>query len=81
MGYIGTNTTTICKYGSGVLQRINITDNAGTLVVYDSVTATGTIIASIDAAKTVGTLEFNAPFSNGLTVVSGSGTKCTVIYE
>jgi len=79
--YIGTNTTTICKYSSGVLQRINITDNSGTLVIYDNTIATGTIIASIDAAKTVGTLEFNAPFSNGLTIVSAGNAKCTVIYE
>jgi len=79
--YIGTNATTILKQTSGILHRITVTDNQGTLLVYDGLTAGGTLIASLDAAKTVGTMEFDAPFSNGLTVVSAGTPKMTVVYE
>ena len=79
--YIGTNTTTVCKYGPGTLQRIVNVDNAGTVTVYDNTAASGTQIAVIDTAKALGTLEFNAPFSTGLTVVTATGAKITVIYE
>lgn len=44
-------------------------------------TAAGTIISGIDTTKALGTLEFNSPFSTGLTVVSVGGVKCTVVYE
>lgn len=65
--YIGTNTTTICKYGAGELVRITNVDNVGTVTVYDNTAASGTQIAIIDAAKALGTLEFNCAFYNGLT--------------
>lgn len=79
--YIGTNTTTVLKYGAGILQRIVNTDNAGTVVVYDGIDATGTIISSIDSAKALGDLNFNAPFNNGLTIVTAGGAQITVVYE
>lgn len=69
------------KYGAGILQRIVVTDNAGTIVVYDNTTNSGTIIANIDAVKTVGSLDFGAPYNIGLTIVIGTNAKCTVIYE
>lgn len=59
----------------------NINSNAGNVTVYDNTAASGTQIAVIDTAKALGTLEFNAPFSNGLTVVTASGAKVSVIYE
>lgn len=37
--------------------------------------------ATIDAAKTVGSLDFGAPYNIGLTIVVASNAKCTVIYE
>ena len=43
--------------------------------------AAGVLIANLDASKTVGTMEFGAPFSDGLTVVVASSPKMTVIYE
>jgi len=79
--YIGTNTTTVCKYGPGVLQKIVNLDNAGSVTVYDNTAASGNQIAVIDTAKALGTLSFDAPFSTGLTIVSASGAKITVIYE
>ena len=79
--YIGTNTTTVCKYSAGKLHRITNLDNAGTVTVYDNTAASGKQIAVIDTAKALGTLEFGCPFSNGLTVVSASGAKVTVVYE
>lgn len=78
---ISTNATFALKYGSGVLQRVINTDNAGVITIYDNTSATGKQIAVIDAAKTLGTLEFNAPFSDGLTIVSSGNAKFTVIYE
>lgn len=56
-------------------------DNAGTVTIYDNTAASGTQIAVIDTAKTLGTLEFNCGFSIGLTIVVASGAKVVVVYE
>ena len=79
--YVGTNGSTVLKQGAGTLVRVTVTDNQGTLLVYDGTSASGTLIANLDAAKTVGTMEFGAPFSNGLTVSSAGTPKMTVLYE
>ena len=79
--YIGTNATTILKVGAGDLHRITVTDNSGTLLVYDGLSAAGVLMANLDASKTVGTMEFGIPFSDGLTVVSAGTPKMTVVYE
>jgi len=79
--YIGTNATTILKVGAGDLHRITVTDNSGTLLVYDGLSAAGVLMANLDASKTVGTMEFGMPFSDGLTVVSAGNPKMTVVYE
>ena len=79
--FINTNTTTICKYGAGRLKRILNVDNAGNITIYDNTSATGTVIATIDTAKALGTLDFDIPFSNGLTVVTATSAKVVVIYE
>ena len=79
--YISTNTTTICKLGAGRLHRVIVTDNAGRITLYDSKTATGTIIAVIDASRVFGSIEFSTSFSNGLTIVTAGGSKVSVIYE
>jgi len=82
--YIGTNATTICKYGAGSLHRVNVLDNAGIVTIYDNTAASGTIIALIDAAQgsePLGTMEFDCPFSIGLTVVTATAARVTVIYE
>lgn len=79
--YLGTNATTVCKYGAGTLQRIINVDNAGNVSVYDNTAGSGTLIAQIDTSKALGTLDFNVPFSNGLTIVVGLGAKIIVVYE
>jgi len=79
--YIGTATTTICKYGAGKLQRIVNLDNAGSATIYDNTAASGAVIAVIDTAKALGTLEFGSQFSNGLTIVTVGSVKICVIYE
>jgi len=72
----------VIKYGAGTLHTIVNNDNSGSVIVYDNTAGSGTIIASIDLAKVLGTLTFNAPFSNGLTIVTtGAGAKITVTYE
>ena len=76
-----TNGTTILKRGAGDLHRITITDNQGSLIAYDGLSAAGTVICNLDAAKTVGTMEFSCPFSIGLTVVVAGTPKMTVVYE
>lgn len=79
--YISSATTTICKYGAGTLHAIINNDNAGSVVVYDNTAGSGTIIASIDLTKVLGTITFNVPFNIGLTLVSTGSVKITVVYE
>ncbi|RKX66612.1 MAG: hypothetical protein DRP42_02750 [Tenericutes bacterium] len=80
--YIAGASTNILKYGAGTLHTIVNNDNSGSLIAYDNTAGSGTIVCSIDLAKVLGTLSFNAPFSNGLTIVStGAGVKVTVVYE
>ena len=64
-----------------MLHRITVTDNSGTMLVYDGLSAGGVLMASLDARKTVGTMEFMAPFSDGLTIVTAGTPKMTVVYE
>jgi hypothetical protein len=78
--YLGTPGTYTLKNSAGVLQRVINLDNAGVVTIYDSITASGTLIAIIDTAKALGTLDFNAPYSNGLTIVVTT-SKIAVIYE
>jgi len=79
--HISTNTTTVCKYSAGILHRIVVIDNAGTLTAYDNTSATGTIIAAIDTGQIYGSIDFGLPFFTGLTIVTATGSKCTVVYE
>jgi len=74
--------TTILKYGAGDLHRVTVTDNANaTMTVYDGLSAAGVVMAVLDASKTTGTMEFSAPFSDGLTIVTTGSPKMTVVYE
>lgn len=75
--------TTVVKVGSGNLQSVVINSNTGTsITLYDSLSGTGTIIATINPNQIV-TLDFKGiVFSTGLTVVTvGNTCNCTVIYE
>ena len=79
--HITTNTTTVCKEGAGDLHIIVNNDNLGTAVVYDNNAASGTTIADIDMSKVLGSISFECPFNNGLTVVTAGGAKATIVYE
>ncbi len=80
--YIEGAASTLLKVGAGDIHTIVNNDNAGSIIIYDGITAGGVIIASVDLNKVVGTLTFNAPFNDGLFIVStGAGTKITVMYE
>lgn len=79
--YASTAATTVLKYGAGKLMRITVCDNTGTLIAYDNTAGSGRILCSIDGSKTVGTLEFQAPFGTALTIVTTGSPKMTVVYE
>ena len=81
-----TAATTILKYGAGNLHRICIGDMvSGTSIsVIDNVTGASPIISVITpGAKAVQpfVMEYNLPFSTGLTIVSTGTWDFTVIYE
>lgn len=81
---ISTATTTICKYGAGVLHHIvinNPTNN--TITVYDNTAGSGTAIAII-APGALGTpisLDYEVPFFTGLTIVTAGTPDLTIVYE
>ena len=80
--YIAGASTNILKYGSGTLHKVINNDNSGSVIVYDGISAGGDIIASIDLTKVLGSLAYDLPYSNGLTVVTtGALAKITVTYE
>lgn len=81
---ISTATTTICKYGAGMLHKIilnNPTNN--TITVYDNTAASGTVIAIINpgASATPFSLPYDVGFGTGLTIVTAGTPNLTVIYE
>lgn len=80
----GTATTTI-KSGPGTLARICINTkgaSANVITVYDSLTASGNIIATIDGTSDRDHV-FGLAFATGLTVKSatGTGADMTVVYR
>jgi len=84
--YITTATTTICKYSPGKLHRILCNDGStgSSITIYDNITNSGTIIATINTAKVASptSIELGVPFFTGLTIVStGTTGNFTVIYE
>lgn len=82
--HITTATTTILKYGAGMLHNIvlnNPTNNA--ITVYDNSAASGTVIAIINpgASATPFALDYHVPFGTGLTIVTAGTPDLTVIFE
>lgn len=77
----GAQTVTM-KTGPGTLQKIVINANAGSsITVYDNTAGSGTQIAAI-VPNQICTLDYDAPFTTGLTIVSvGAGCAFTVVYE
>ena len=81
----GAGTTTV-KYSPGRFHRVTI-NGAGTsnssITIYDSVSAGGTIFATIDTAKALApiALEYGVDFINGLTIVVANTVNATIVYE
>ena len=75
--------TFVLKYSPGRLLRIVINTGLGTTAtIYNNTSASGQTIATINLSGNPTFLDFDCPFSVGLTVVTvGSGTNITVIYE
>lgn len=81
--HITTAATTVVKANPTVFTGlvVNTGGASSTATVYDSLTASGTIIAVIDTA-TRGQLTYSVPCRVGLTVVTASGTPAdlTVLF-
>ena len=78
--------TYILKRTAGTLERITINDVGAvgsSIVFYDNSAASGTTIATLATAKTsLGTLDYDAHFDNGLTIVAtGTIGDITVVWE
>jgi hypothetical protein len=81
---ISSATTTILKYGAGMLHNIvvnNPTNNA--ITVYDNTSAAGSVIAIINpgASATPFALDYHVPFGTGLTIVTAGTPNITCVYE
>lgn len=85
--YLGLNitsaTTTLVKSGPGKLHKLVInTTAAATITIYDSLTATGTKIATIAASPSIGSnFAYNVCFNTGLCIVTAGTTDLTVAYR
>lgn len=78
---IATATTTLVKTGAGNLHLVSInTAAAGSVTLYDGLTAAGTKIAAINSA-TAGTTTYDVRFATGLTVVTVGSIDITVSYQ
>ena len=84
--HISTNATYVCKIGAGKLHGIAINDPSAacTLTVYDNTSAAGTTIAIMSLTTKVITpffMNYQLPFSTGLTIVTSAASDFTIIYE
>lgn len=82
-------TNNAIKTGAGVLRKIivNTPVASGTVTVYDSLTATGTKLATVTfpaslVSDGMAEADYNVAFTTGLTVVTtGSNMDTTVTYQ
>ena len=80
-------TTTTVKSGPGLLHTLVFNKLAanGVITIYDSLTASGTVIATITSPATLlsnqGTLLYDLEFKTGLTIVTSTAAQdITVTY-
>lgn len=81
---VNTNGTAVLKVGAGVLRRVVLTDGtAASVALHDGVSAAGPVIAVIPVASSLRptSLEFDIPFSSGLTVVTSSLPDAIVVWD
>lgn len=80
--YINSAATTVVKGSAGFLHRITVTGGtAGTIIVYDNPSTSGTIIASFDSTNMQSSYELNVIATLGITIITGAATKITVSYR
>lgn len=73
--------TYVVKSGSGYFHTLVInTTVASTIVLYDGTSATGRVIASLQASAGLGTYFYGLNFLNGLTIVTAGDSDITVSY-
>lgn len=80
---LAANGTTLIRTGPGILHSITINDagaSSNVCTVYDGLSASGTVIATIDtaAATTPVTLLYDVQFNTGLTIVIATGTAANI---
>jgi hypothetical protein len=85
-GRVTTASTSVMKYGAGVLHRVTVnTAFAGAgISIYDGLSGSGSLVAAIAYGSkndAPATLEYGIPFSIGLTVISTNTWDATVVYE
>lgn len=85
---VATATTVTAKTGAGAVAGLTIgvkSTGAATVTLYDSTTATGTIITQINTTDAgIGTITLNAAFAVGLTIAtstSTTGADLTVMWR
>ena len=81
--HIATATTTPIKSGPGLLAAICLNTLASaTLTIYDSPTASGSIIGimTLSNADEVNAVKFNVAFANGLTIVTSGAVDVTILW-
>lgn len=75
----------VLKQGPGTLYRVivGVKGNGGsTMTLYDNTSATGSIIGVIDLVNTLGEVNFNLDFDNGLAITTSSTVgDVTVIWD
>ena len=76
-------TTTACKAASGLLHSVTVNTKAAgsTCVIYDSLTGSGTKIATIDSVNVEVSLIYDVAFLTGLTIVTTGTPDITVSYR
>lgn len=78
--YISTATTTLVATGRGVLKRLVIGETAaGTITVYNSLSASGTVLGVFKASITEGSYQLGWNFSTGCTIVTAAASKVTAV--
>jgi hypothetical protein len=81
---ISTATTTLVLTGAGRLCRIHVPGTGGTLgnvTVYDSLTATGTVLFGPTSPSAGQIIDLQIPVGTGITVVTAAATAAIVTYE
>ena len=74
-------TTIKASQGTLTALMINTKGSTGNVVtIYDSLTASGTKIATVDTTSSLTYLPYNAAFANGLTITNAVGTSADVTF-